>query len=77
MPKGRVLIDDERCKECSLCVNACPFGVLRISERINTRVSGAVYRVQAVRHYVPGCCNYGGAGIIGGMGEEMIAWRKS
>lgn len=37
MPKGRVLIDDERCKECSLCVNACPFGVLRISERINTR----------------------------------------
>ena len=37
MSKGRVLVEAERCKECSLCVNACPFGVLRISERINSR----------------------------------------
>jgi len=37
MPKGRVIIDGERCKECGLCVNACPFGVLRISQRINSR----------------------------------------
>lgn len=37
MPKGQVFIDTERCKECRLCVNACPFGVLSISERINSR----------------------------------------
>lgn len=37
MAKGRVIIEAERCKECSLCVNACPFSVLRISSSINSR----------------------------------------
>ena len=35
--KGQVIIDQERCKECSLCLTACRFGVLRISKNINSK----------------------------------------
>ncbi len=31
-----VLIDQERCKGCELCVKFCPRGVLRISEALNS-----------------------------------------
>lgn len=37
MAKGRVRIDEDRCKSCGLCVAACPMKVLQISERINDR----------------------------------------
>ncbi len=33
--KGKVIVDQERCKECSLCILACPHDVLRISKEIN------------------------------------------
>ncbi len=36
-PKGRVEVAEEFCKSCSLCVNACPKKVLRISDRINPK----------------------------------------
>jgi NAD-dependent dihydropyrimidine dehydrogenase PreA subunit len=32
---ARVEIDADLCKECGLCVEACPVSVLRISERLN------------------------------------------
>ncbi|MBL3591903.1 MAG: 4Fe-4S binding protein [Synergistaceae bacterium] len=35
MAKGRVWIDEDRCKSCGLCVAACPMKVLQISDRIN------------------------------------------
>lgn len=35
--KGEVIVDQERCKECSLCITACPHGVLRISKSINSK----------------------------------------
>lgn len=37
MPKGRVEILNTYCKSCSLCVDACPKKVLRISDRINNK----------------------------------------
>lgn len=37
MPKGRVEILNEYCKSCSLCVDACPKKVLRISDKINDK----------------------------------------
>ncbi|MCF7935153.1 MAG: 4Fe-4S binding protein [Synergistales bacterium] len=37
MPKGHIRVNEERCKSCGLCVEVCPSGVLRISERINSR----------------------------------------
>ncbi|MBP8612614.1 MAG: 4Fe-4S dicluster domain-containing protein [Candidatus Atribacteria bacterium] len=33
----KVVIDEDRCKSCGLCVSICPKKVLRISERINLK----------------------------------------
>ncbi|HHW14018.1 MAG TPA: 4Fe-4S binding protein [Firmicutes bacterium] len=32
---GKVTLREERCKGCGLCVEACPKGILRLSERFN------------------------------------------
>jgi 2-oxoglutarate ferredoxin oxidoreductase subunit delta len=37
MAKGRIVVLEDRCKSCGLCVAACPVKVLRISDRINNR----------------------------------------
>lgn len=42
MAKGRVVISEEYCKSCSLCVEACPKNVLAISENINPKGYRAV-----------------------------------
>lgn len=36
MRKGKVKIDEERCKGCYLCVRACPFKVLEASTEMNS-----------------------------------------
>ena len=33
--KGIAIIDEERCKGCGLCIEACPQGVLSFSGRLN------------------------------------------
>jgi len=33
----RVYIDEERCKGCELCVDACPQAVLEMSGRLNAK----------------------------------------
>lgn len=33
----RYLIDNDRCKGCSLCTSVCPKDVLEISDKINTK----------------------------------------
>lgn len=35
--KGKVHIIEERCKGCGLCIDFCPTGVLRKSERLNEK----------------------------------------
>ena len=35
MPK--VIIDQDRCKGCELCVEACPQEILRMSEELNAK----------------------------------------
>lgn len=36
--KGMVIIDENRCKGCGLCVSVCPVHILRLSEdRFNVR----------------------------------------
>jgi 2-oxoglutarate ferredoxin oxidoreductase subunit delta len=38
MAKGLVVIDEDRCKGCSLCVSACPTHALRMAEgRFNVK----------------------------------------
>ena len=34
--KGKVVIDRERCKGCSYCVDSCPEGVLAIDRKFNS-----------------------------------------
>ncbi|MCL6614151.1 MAG: ferredoxin family protein [Firmicutes bacterium] len=31
----RLVIDEERCKGCELCLNFCPRGLLRLADRLN------------------------------------------
>lgn len=33
----KVQFNEDRCKGCSLCVGACPQGILRISTRMNKK----------------------------------------
>ncbi|MDI9420755.1 MAG: 4Fe-4S binding protein [Bacillota bacterium] len=35
--RGEVLVNQELCKECSLCITACPHNVLRIGKSMNTK----------------------------------------
>ncbi|HOO60335.1 MAG TPA: 4Fe-4S dicluster domain-containing protein [Candidatus Mcinerneyibacteriales bacterium] len=37
MPKGKVVIDKEKCKGCELCIAACPKKVLGLSGDFNTK----------------------------------------
>ena len=38
MPKGWVYIEEERCKGCGLCVDACPQGTLALNtELLNSK----------------------------------------
>lgn len=32
MPKGMVVIDEERCKGCGLCVEVCPAHILHLAQ---------------------------------------------
>ena len=46
MAKGIAVIDEDRCKGCGLCIEACPQDVLAFSGRLNR--SG--YNVACVAH---------------------------
>ncbi|ABR29982.1 tungsten formylmethanofuran dehydrogenase [Thermosipho melanesiensis] len=35
--KGYIEIDQERCKGCGLCINACPMKVIEFSEEFNSK----------------------------------------
>ena len=34
--KGKIVIEPERCKGCSLCISACPKKLISISKQINS-----------------------------------------
>ncbi len=37
MASGRIIINEERCKGCELCITACPPGVIGLADRLNIR----------------------------------------
>lgn len=52
--RGAVQVDAERCKGCSLCVEACPFSLLALAEKaVNRR--GYRYVVQHDVEQCTGC----------------------
>lgn len=55
--RGAVVIDTERCKGCSLCVGACPLGLLSLAERRVNR-KGYPY-IEQTRDGCTGCSSCG------------------
>jgi 2-oxoglutarate ferredoxin oxidoreductase subunit delta len=53
MTKGKVEIDVEFCKGCALCIPACNFGVLSLSEEFNSK--GIRYAVASNPENCTGC----------------------
>jgi len=37
MAKGRIEIDEDRCKGCGLCITVCPEDCLEFAEHLNAR----------------------------------------
>ena len=37
MASGRIIINEERCKGCELCITACPPAVIILSGHLNSR----------------------------------------
>ena len=35
--KGTLTIDIERCKGCEVCLSVCPFELLKLSDRVNSK----------------------------------------
>ncbi len=35
--KGNIIVDEQHCKGCSVCVAACPFGVIALSSTVNSK----------------------------------------
>ena len=36
MEDKRIIFDEERCKGCGLCVEACPLNLIKLADRINS-----------------------------------------
>lgn len=55
--KGAVLVNEERCKGCDLCVVACPTDVLALHKEVNAR--GYHYAYMKDPDACIGCANCG------------------
>ncbi len=58
--KGMIEIDQELCKGCLLCVDACPKGLIECSSRLNSKgYYPAIFREKGMkkeRRQCTGCC---------------------
>ena len=71
MAKGKIEIDIHNCKGCEVCITACKFGVIRLSEADKVNQYG--YRYLMAKH--PEKCT--GCGFCGLMCPDsaITVWR--
>lgn len=50
---AKIVVDSESCKGCGLCFNACPKGLIKAGDQINS--SGFAYAVQIKEEECIGC----------------------
>ena len=55
MIRGRVVVDEPRCKGCGLCVAACPQAVLRLSGSFNAQGYHPATLIGAGERHCTGC----------------------
>ncbi|HNZ71228.1 MAG TPA: 4Fe-4S binding protein [Prolixibacteraceae bacterium] len=55
--RGAVVVDNEKCKGCNLCVVACPYGVLNLNKEVNSK--GYNYSYMENPELCIGCTNCG------------------
>jgi 2-oxoglutarate ferredoxin oxidoreductase subunit delta len=51
---GKIIIDTERCKGCTLCITVCPRNVITLSEKSNSK---GYFPAQATNPGCTGCAN--------------------
>jgi 2-oxoglutarate ferredoxin oxidoreductase subunit delta len=51
---GKIIIDKERCKGCTLCVTVCPHNVITLAEKANSK---GYFPAQATGPNCTGCAN--------------------
>ena len=51
---GKIIIDSERCKGCTLCVTVCPHNVITLSEKANSK---GYFPAEATGPNCTGCAN--------------------
>jgi 2-oxoglutarate ferredoxin oxidoreductase subunit delta len=51
---GKIIIDKERCKGCTLCVTVCPHNVITLSEKANSK---GYFPAEATNPGCTGCAN--------------------
>ncbi len=55
--EGRIVVNNERCKGCELCVVACPTNALALSKHVNNK--GYNYAYMLHEEACIGCANCG------------------
>lgn len=55
--RGAVVVNSEECKGCGLCVEACPYGVLKLNLKVNSK--GYNYSYMENPEACIGCSNCG------------------
>lgn len=53
--KGNIIVDINRCKGCSVCVESCPFEVLKLNASVNSM--GYNYSYMASPDLCTGCAS--------------------
>ncbi len=55
--KGTIIVDTQRCKGCEVCVTACPFKILTMSNEVNGK--GYNFAMMSDPEKCTGCASCG------------------